>query len=555
MALVVEHHLAEETVELFLQAADTALAGVVLNQVLQRGFVQADALVVLQAAALLDARHQMALGYLNLLLGDIAVDFDELHTVEQRTGDRADGVGRSNKHDVRQINIHLEEVVVEGFVLLGVEHFQQGAGGVAVVSILGNLVDLVEHKHGIARISLDEAFDDTAWHRANVGAAVTADLGFVMQAAQRSTHILAVHRIGDTAAERSLAHTRRTVEAEDGGAGCIVTEIAHGNVFQDALLDLLHPVVVLFQNLLSTREVVVAFCALVPRQLHEGLEIGELYLIVGALRVHAFQLVELVAERGLDVLRPLQVLSLAAQLGYITACGVAELLLDVLELALEEVVALLLVEIHLRLLAYIAADAGVLNLARNLAQQLRAAHDGILLAQQIHLDVCIDGEVCTHEVDEEAHAGCVVQRCQCLAAELLVEACVFGQLSIEGLAHELVGLAVHLIIELGARSNGCHQCAVGSKAVEDVNGCKALNDGRRGVVGQFVDTDDASHNTDVVEVGGLWLFNLGSFLRSTKDIGGILEGLLADAYGGDSADRHWQNDAREEHNVPQGQHR
>ena len=145
------------------------------------------------------------------------------------------------------------------------------------------------------------------------------------------------------------------------------------------------------------------------------------YLVVGALRIHSLQLVELVLEGCLDVLRPLQVLSLAAQFGYIAAGGVAQFLLDVLELALEEVVALLLVEIDLRFLADVAADAGILNLARYLAQQLCASHDGVLLAQQIHLDMGVDGKVRANEIDEEAHTGRIVQRRQRLAAELLVE--------------------------------------------------------------------------------------------------------------------------------------
>ena len=125
----------------------------------------------------------MALGNLYLLFGDVAVHLDELHAVEQRTGDGANGVGGGDEHHVGEVHIHFEEVVVESFVLFGVEHFEQGTGGVAVVSVLRNLVNLIEDEDRVAGIGLDEALDDTAGHGTDVGAAVSADLGLVMQTA------------------------------------------------------------------------------------------------------------------------------------------------------------------------------------------------------------------------------------------------------------------------------------------------------------------------------------------------------------------------------------
>ena len=60
-----------------------------------------------------------------LLLVEIAGEPDDLHPVAQRLGDRRQRVGRGDEQHLRQIVVDLEVVIVEGAVLLGVEHFEQ----------------------------------------------------------------------------------------------------------------------------------------------------------------------------------------------------------------------------------------------------------------------------------------------------------------------------------------------------------------------------------------------------------------------------------------------
>ena len=71
---------------------------------------------------------------------------------------------------------------MEGIILLWIEHFEQGRGGVAVVGHLGDLVDFIEDEHGIARASLLDRLDDASGHGTDIGTTVSADLGFIMQA-------------------------------------------------------------------------------------------------------------------------------------------------------------------------------------------------------------------------------------------------------------------------------------------------------------------------------------------------------------------------------------
>ena len=99
-------------------------------------------------------------------------------------------------------------------VLLGVEHLEQRRRRVAA-PVGAELVDLVEQEERVRRLRLLHALDDLAGHRADIGAAVAADLGLVAHAAQRHAHELAARRPRDRLAERGLADAGRADEAED----------------------------------------------------------------------------------------------------------------------------------------------------------------------------------------------------------------------------------------------------------------------------------------------------------------------------------------------------
>ena len=105
-------------------------------------------------------------------------------------------------------------MVTERVVLCRVEHFEQGCGRVTRPAAGGELVDLVEQDHRVHGAGLLDRLDDPARLRADVGAAVAANLGFVTDPAERDTDELASHRPSDRLPERGLAHARRTDEGE-----------------------------------------------------------------------------------------------------------------------------------------------------------------------------------------------------------------------------------------------------------------------------------------------------------------------------------------------------
>src|SRR5260370_7562907 len=139
-------------------------------------------------------------------------------------------------------------MIAEAAGLLRVEHLEQCRRRIAA-EVRADLVDLVEHEHRVAGTGLADALQDAPGQRADVGAAMPADLGFVAHAAQRQAHEAAAERARDRAAERSLADAGRPDEAEDRAAR-VGLELAHRQVLEDALLDLLQAVMIASHPLL-----------------------------------------------------------------------------------------------------------------------------------------------------------------------------------------------------------------------------------------------------------------------------------------------------------------
>ena len=158
---------------------------------------------------------------------------------------------------LRQVDVDLEVVIAERVVLRRVEHLEQRRRRIALEAG-ADLVDLVEHEHRVHRARLLQRLHDAAGHRADVGAAMAADLRLVAHAAERDAHELAVHRARDRLAERRLADAGRADEAEDRPlhrerAALLRLQLPHRQVLDDAFLDLVEIVVILVEHLRAPR--------------------------------------------------------------------------------------------------------------------------------------------------------------------------------------------------------------------------------------------------------------------------------------------------------------
>ena len=137
-------------------------------------------------------------------------------------------------------------MVAEGHILLRVQHLEQRRRRVAVERVAPELVNLVEHDDAVIRARLADGLHDEPREGANVRAPVAAHLRLRVHAAQGDALEVAAERRGDRLAERRLSDPWGALHAEYGSLG-VATELADGEELEDALLDLLHPEVILLQ--------------------------------------------------------------------------------------------------------------------------------------------------------------------------------------------------------------------------------------------------------------------------------------------------------------------
>lgn len=140
---------------------------------------------------------------------------------------------------------------------------------------LADLVDFVNENDRVGALAELERLDELARHSPDVGAAVALDLGHVAHAAHGEAVELAPQRtrdrLADTARETTATEQRSAVstgqpkrrpskpapnvpglantggpdQADDLALRHLPAQLAHGNELQDAVLDVLHAVVIL----------------------------------------------------------------------------------------------------------------------------------------------------------------------------------------------------------------------------------------------------------------------------------------------------------------------
>ena len=70
---------------------------------------------------------------LQLLLLGVGGHLDDLHAVQQRSGNRIQGIGSGDEHHIGKVNGNFQIVIPIGVVLFSVQHFQQCRTGIATI--------------------------------------------------------------------------------------------------------------------------------------------------------------------------------------------------------------------------------------------------------------------------------------------------------------------------------------------------------------------------------------------------------------------------------------
>ena len=351
-----------------LKIAHTGLAGVAVNDGVQCAGRQGHAAVKAVVFQLLG--QQVALGNVELLGAGIAGQLDHIHTVIEGAGDGRGIVGRCDKQHLAQIERDIQIVVLEGAVLLGVQHLKQCAGGVALV-IACQLVDLVQQNDRVCGLGRCNGADDAPGHGTDIGAAVAADLSLIMDAAQTHAGELSVHALGDGMCDTRLADTRRADKADDLSLDILI-QLAHGQQLQNTLLDLLQAVMLTVQHLAGMGLIKVILGRGMPRQGKAGVQIAADHTALGAAALHTGQTVTLLEQLLGGFLiqrqRP-DLLAVCIGLGA-GILGITQLLADNVHLLTQVVFPLALVHLGIDLVVQIALDLKDLTLLTQQGQQL-----------------------------------------------------------------------------------------------------------------------------------------------------------------------------------------
>ena len=204
----------EDLSDLTLQVPDSGLARVVGHD-LPDGLVREGHLLGPQAVSFELTRSQVIPSDIHLFIFGVSVDPDDLHAVKQGFRDGLDHVSGGDEQDFRKVQINPQVVVAKGVVLCGIKHLQQRARRIAP-PVCTDFVNLVEHQHRVFRASVLQGPYDPPRQRANVGPAVSANLGLVVDAAKGDASKLPAERPGHRLAQRRLAYARRADQGQDG---------------------------------------------------------------------------------------------------------------------------------------------------------------------------------------------------------------------------------------------------------------------------------------------------------------------------------------------------
>ncbi len=498
-----------------------------------------------EPVALALARDEVAPGDRELLGRRVPVDLDDLHPVAERRRDRLEVVGRRDEQDLREVVVQLEVVVVEAVVLLGVEDLEERRGRVAP-EVRPQLVDLVEHEHRVRGPGPLQALDDPARERPDVGPPVAPDLGLVADAAEADPVELAAQRPGDRLAQRRLAHARWTVEQQDRRLH-VALELEHGEVLQDPLLDVVEPVVVLVQDLLGAGDVELVLGRVAPGEVQDRLGVVPDDAVLGTGGVRPGQLGQLLLQRLDDRLG--QVVALVGQLvpelvGVpARPLGLAQLVLDGLELLAQEELPLLLVHVGLDLGPDLLGDLEHADLLLEVVQdQLGPVEQGARL-QQALLFLDVDLQVRRDKVDQEARALDVLDRVGRLARQVRRQVDdLDGQLldrADAGVELDRVYVARRVLLD-GPDPGG--EVGVELLVPLDLDPALALDHDAHRPVGHLDQLEDGGRRADLVQVVGAGRLHLGALLGDHADqpVAGV--GVLDQLQAGVAPDRDRQHD-------------
>ena len=267
----------------FVQGTNPGFTGIGLDQVANHGDGYAK-IVAIQAMSLELLGDQILARNFGFLFQGVTVDFHNFHAVQKGRLYAGQAVGGRYKENLAEIVIQFQVVVKKGVVLFRIQDLQQSRRNIAA-KILPDLVDFIQDHDGVGTARFFDALDNTTRHSANIGSAVTADGGLVVDTAQTHADIFPAQGPGNAFAQGSFANPRRSDQKQNRSLH-IGLEFEDRQVFQNTVFDFFESVMIRVQDFLSSFEVKAVFGHRVPRQFQQQFDIIQNHTVIRRGRVH-----------------------------------------------------------------------------------------------------------------------------------------------------------------------------------------------------------------------------------------------------------------------------
>ena len=222
---------------------------------------------------------------------------------------------------------------------------------------------------------------------------MTADFRLVAHAAERHLHELPPNCLGDCANDGCFAHAGRADEAQNRAAH-ILLELEHRQIFDNALLDLLQPVMILRQHLPRALQIQIVGRLLAPRQVENPLDIRPGHADFRCAGRHPGQALQLLVHALTCFVVQRRILGAFAKLLHIRRVGIAQFGLDGLHMLAQIIILLIFVNLFLDALLHLLFHAGQFNFAaQNGAEAFQTAlniefFQNLLAILQLRQDIC-----------------------------------------------------------------------------------------------------------------------------------------------------------------------
>ena len=220
-------------------------------------------------------------------------------------------------------------------------------------------------------------------------------------------------------------------------------------MFQNAFLHPLHAVMVVVQHLFGILHVQVVLRVNAPRQIGHRLQVSELRLVFGHLRIHALQFFHFARKHGLHLIRHYATGQFFLQVESVRSFIIAQFTLNLLHLLAQEKVLLLFIEFIPRTHLDIMFEHRQLTLARKHFQQFHCALFNVVHLQEFKPLILHQRHVGTDKVNQEHRVRNVAHgKCSFFATNFLAHIQIAHHRIAASLSHSLeffiLGIVKHL---------------------------------------------------------------------------------------------------------------